>query len=119
MSVGDAVAYAGHPNGIAARSLMVLQPARQVGEHLVVILELGIHAEAVTTCGIDKERALVASTSHSRVIGYAVGHRRHSPVVVGKQDDGRRSEVSAHGIEVGVLLHQLLVVLQHAQKTVH
>ena len=63
-AVGDAVTDACHAHGIFMRQSERVQPGGEVAQHLVVILELDVHAEAVSARGIDVERAVVSGTAH-------------------------------------------------------
>ena len=65
------------------------------------------------------QRTVVAHAAHSRIIGHAIGHRRHYTVVVGREDDGWRRQMAHHRILVGEQAYQSLVLLSVLAQEVH
>ena len=89
----------------------MVEPCGEVVEHLVVIAEVRAEAETMASRGIDVQGTLVASPAHGRIVGDTVGDWRHSLVVVGHQDNGRRRLMDTHGVLVGIAAHKFTVSL--------
>ena len=92
------------------------EPAVQVVEHLVVISELLIVSETMTSTGIDEQGTVIALTAHGRIVGDAIGEWWHATIVVGQQDDGRWCQVSPHLTVVAKKFDGLLIVALAAEE---
>ena len=118
VSVSDAVAYAGHTDGILSRHRQVVEPGTEVGHQLLVVAEPLAESEPVVARRIYMHGAFVARRAHGPVVFQSVCHKGHQAVIVGRDDECGRGQVAAHRILGGKLAHQLLVLLAFAAQEV-
>ena len=110
-AVGDAVADAGHADGVGLGRLTRIQPGTEVIQHPVVVFEPRTKAKAVVSRRIDKHSTLVTGIAHGRVILNTIGDRRHQTVVAGHDDAGGRRQVAAYSLVSRELAHKVGVFL--------
>ena len=61
---------------------------------------------------------LISNPAHGRIVGNAIGHGRHGPIVVGQKNDGWWRQVTDDGILVGERAHQRLISLRRTEEAV-